>query len=148
MNRTKKLLMTAAIILLPSIVVAQTQRCITFVVDEGLAPVEDLYNYFMDGEKLANSILHDENIPKEAYHIIATSFADAQYMKNFGKDSFYSCIVHAYANHKSITLSPDMIWLLIEQGFARYVNDHAEELRPKLVNHTGKMHLAIETKKD
>ena len=148
MNRTKKLLMTAAIILLPSIVVAQTQRSITFVVDEGLAPVEDPYNYFMDGEKLANSILHDENIPKEAYHIIATSFADAQYMKNFGKDSFYSCIVHAYANHKSITLSPDMIWLLIEQGFARYVNDHAEELRPKLVNHTGKMDLAIETKKD
>ena len=41
-----------------------------------------------------------------------------------------------------------MVWLVICQGFARYVNAHAEELRPKLVNHEGKMDLVIETDKD
>jgi len=140
--------MSAAFILLPTVAVAQTQGSITFVVDENLVPIEDPYNYLFDGERIANSILFNEAIPKEAYHIVATSFADAQCMKSMGKDAFYQCIVKAYANHKSITLSPDMIWLLISQGFARYVNAHAEELRPQLVNHTGKMDLAIETDKD
>lgn len=41
-----------------------------------------------------------------------------------------------------------MVWLVISQGFARYVNAHAEELRPQLVNHNGKMDLAIMTNKD
>lgn len=140
--------MTAAIILLPTIAIAQTQGSITFVVDEGLAPIEDSDDFWMNGQRIANSILYHEDIPEEAYHIVATSFADAQCMKSMGKDAFYQCIVQAYANHKSITLSPDMIWLIIDQGFARYVNAHAEELRPKLVSHTGKIDLAIEAKRD
>ncbi len=41
-----------------------------------------------------------------------------------------------------------MVWLVISQGFARYVNAHAEEMRPKLVSHEGKMDLAILTEKD
>ena len=144
----RKLLMAAAFILLPTVAVAQTQGSITFVVDENLAPIEKSNKYLFDGKRIANSILYGENIPKEAYRIVATSFADAQCMKSMGKDAFYQCIVQAYANHKSITLSPDMIWLLISQGFARYVNAHAEALRPQLVSHAGKMDLAIETQKD
>ena len=65
-----------------------------------------------------------------------------------GKDAFYRSIVDAYANHQSVTLSPDMVWLVITQGFARYVNAHSEELRPQLVSHNGKMDLAIQTNKD
>lgn len=130
MNITRKLLMTTAIILLPSIAIAQTKGSITFVVDENLAPIEEPYNYLANGERLAKSVLHQEDIPEGAYHIVATSFADAQCMKSMGKDAFYQCIVRAYAKHKSITLTPDMIWLIISQGFARYVNAHAEELRP------------------
>ncbi len=43
----------------------------------------------------------------------------------------------------SVTLSPDMIWLLISQGFAHYVNAHAEELRPLLVSHDAKKKLNV-----
>ena len=57
-------------------------------------------------------------------------------------------MVKAYAEHKSVTLSPDMMWLLISQGFARYVNAHSEELRSQLVYHEGKQDLAVETKDD
>lgn len=129
-------------------IIAQTESSITFVVDEGLEPIEDQYRYLFDGEQMANAILRGENIPKDAYHIIATSFADAQNLTQSSKDAFFQTIVSAYAKHKSVTLSPDMIWLLICQGFARYVNAHSEELRPMLVSHTGKMDLAIETSVD
>ena len=98
-----------AIIVLALIVsLATAQKSITFVVDENLSPIEESNKYLFDGERLVNSILYDENIPKEAYHIVATSFADAQCMKSMGKDAFYQCIVHAYANHKSITQSRNM----------------------------------------
>ena len=38
-----------------------------------------------------------------------------------------------------------MIWLLISQGFARYVNARSRDLRPLLVNHTGTMDLVVES---
>ena len=44
----------------------------------------------------------------------------------------------AYAHHYPVTLSPDMIWLLIAQGFATHVNENAEELRDQFVDFDGK----------
>ena len=129
-------------------IVARSEGSITFVVDENLAPIEERRRYLYDGERIAKFILADENIPQDSYHIIATSFSDAQCMESFGKDAFYNCIVRAYANHQSVTLSPDMIWLLISQGFARYVNAHAEEVRHQLVSHEGKMDLVIQSEQD
>ena len=41
-----------------------------------------------------------------------------------------------------------MMWLLIGQGFSRYVNAHSEELRDKLVHHQGKMVLKVEKDND
>lgn len=129
------------------IIVSQSEGSITFVVDENLVPIEQS-NRLSDGNLIAKSLLFNENIPKDAYHIVATSFGDAQNLRYIGKDAFYSSIVKAYSKHQSITLSPDMIWLVICQGFARYVNAHSEALRPKLVSHEGVMDLAIESEND
>ena len=129
-------------------IVARTQGSITFVVDENLTPINDFYDYLYTGESIAKFMLSEEQIPVDAQRIIATSFSDENNLKLMGKDAFYRSIVEAYANHQSITLSPDMVWLVISQGFARYVNAHAETMRPKLVNHNGKMDLAIQTSKD
>lgn len=126
----------------------QAQKQKTFVVDNNLSPTEEDYRYLSNGTQIANSMLYSEDIPKDAYGIIATSFADARNMRAFGKDAFYRCVVKAYATHQSLVLSPDMIWLLISQGFARYVNTHAEELRPMLVSHEGKMDLVVESTED
>ena len=52
---------------------------------------------------------------------------------------FYS----AYENHLPIRLTPDIIWLLIVQGFAQHVNFNAEYLRKKFVNFEGKKTLEI-----
>ncbi len=148
MKNTPRLLMAVAILSLPMMMNAQTVRSITFAVDEGLRPVEDRYKYTFNGQEVATSILAEDNLPKEK--LVTSSFSDLKNLKAWDKDNFYQCVVYAYACHKSLALSPDMIWLLISQGFARYVNAHAEELRPQLVDHTGKMDLVVQfkTKKD
>lgn len=43
----------------------------------------------------------------------------------------------AYKNHRPITISPDIIWLLVIQAFANHVSENGEELRSKLVNFKG-----------
>ena len=123
-------------------ILAQSKGSITFVVDENLKDVKKSF-FTYDGEDLAKRLVVDDNVKYEAYHIIASSFADEKNLVYHGKDAFFRSIVEAYAQHKSVTLSPDMIWLLISQGFARYVNAHSESLRSQLVNHDGKMSLKV-----
>ena len=52
---------------------------------------------------------------------------------------FYS----AYENHLPICLTPDIIWLLIVQGFSYHVNFNADYLRKHFVNFEGKKKLEI-----
>jgi hypothetical protein len=52
----------------------------------------------------------------------------------------------AFRDHRPVCLSPDVVWLTLAQGFAHHVNAHAEELRPLLVRHAGK--LAIQVRRD
>lgn len=49
----------------------------------------------------------------------------------------------AFADHRPLVLSPDILWLLVAQGFANHVNANAEELRPKFVEHSGKVTIAV-----
>ncbi|MBN1489912.1 MAG: DUF4419 domain-containing protein [Phycisphaerae bacterium] len=49
----------------------------------------------------------------------------------------------AYADHRPLVLSPDMIWLTIVQGLAEHVEDNAEELRHLFVSHAGRQRLVI-----
>lgn len=49
----------------------------------------------------------------------------------------------AYAEHRPFVLSPDMIWLLINQGFAHHINLHAEKLREMFVGFDAKKTLSI-----
>ncbi|MBP0044673.1 MAG: DUF4419 domain-containing protein [Roseofilum sp. SBFL] len=50
----------------------------------------------------------------------------------------------AFSEHRPLLLTPDIIWITIAQGFAHHVNNHAEELRDRLVSHSGKETLTIE----
>jgi hypothetical protein len=43
----------------------------------------------------------------------------------------------AFGQHRPLTLSPDSIWLVIQQGFAHHVAENAEVLRGRLVRHEG-----------
>jgi hypothetical protein len=57
--------------------------------------------------------------------------------------SFFYGMYQAYADHRPFVLSPDMIWLLISQGFAQHVNANPEKMRPYFVQHSGKMSLIV-----
>ncbi len=49
----------------------------------------------------------------------------------------------AFKDHRPLVLSPDILWLLVAQGFANHVDANAEKLRPKLVEHSGKVTIAV-----
>jgi hypothetical protein len=53
-------------------------------------------------------------------------------------------VATAFAEHRPLRLTPDCIWLAIEQGFAHHVAENAEALRPRLVRHEGNR--GLETK--
>ena len=49
----------------------------------------------------------------------------------------------AYDSHYPLTLSPDIIWQCVAQGFAIHVNKNAEKLRHMFVAHEGKKKLNV-----
>jgi hypothetical protein len=51
----------------------------------------------------------------------------------------------AFSQHRPLILSPDCIWLTIVQGFGHHVNESAEALRNRMVRHSGKKTLEVET---
>jgi len=50
----------------------------------------------------------------------------------------------AFYEHRPISLSPDVVWFTIAQGFATHVNLNAEALRNRFVRHEGKLKLVVE----
>lgn len=82
----------------------------------------------------------NENIP---YNIVAQSHLNDS-LVTYDYHSFFDGMYQAYSNHRPFVLSPDMVWLLISQGFAQHVNNNSEELRKYFVNFDGKTSLIVE----
>lgn len=61
----------------------------------------------------------------------------------FGNQPFLLGMLKAYQEHRPIVISPDIIWLLIEQGFARHIAFHGEKFRDRLVGFDGKRELTV-----
>lgn len=58
---------------------------------------------------------------------------------------FVASLYIAYADHRRISISPDMIWLLICQGFSSHVNSNAEKSRAQFVSFDNKRKLVVNT---
>lgn len=50
---------------------------------------------------------------------------------------------YCFAQHRPISISPDIIWLMICQGVAQHIEANAEALRNKIVRHEGKKEIHI-----
>lgn len=61
----------------------------------------------------------------------------------FGEHPFLTGILTAYKEHRPFVLSPDIVWLLISQGFARHISNNAEEFRKEIVNFDKKKTLTV-----
>lgn len=59
-------------------------------------------------------------------------------------NGFFDAAYRAYSDHRPLVISPDMIWLLIAQGFAIHVNENAEKLRHHFVTFEGKKVLNVQ----
>ncbi len=121
----------------------QTDNKHTFEVDENLpAPKKNLS--ILSGDVIANKWARENKVSNP----IAYSFKNDK-LCNLGQDNFFKCLVEAYASHRPIVLSPDIIWTLIAQGFSKHVNNNPEALRDKIVYHKeGKIKLSIITNEE
>ena len=50
----------------------------------------------------------------------------------------------AYNKHLPLSLSPDAIWSAIAHGFSIWINENAEKVRDKFVEHKGKVKLTVD----
>lgn len=50
----------------------------------------------------------------------------------------------AFSEHRPLQLTPDIIWITLAQGFAQHINNHAETLRSRFVQHPAKEKLIVE----
>lgn len=69
-------------------------------------------------------------------------------LANFGRHPFMRSLYAAYAEHRPIVLSPDMIWLLILQGFSRHVNYNSAKMSVLLGMDKEKVELKLEYQSD
>lgn len=128
---------------------------ITFEVEK-LSKPEKLLNLQSYTEIYENLILKDASLSRWEverngidfkYNVLAKSEAPDS-LVNYGYNSFFNGMYQAYAEHRPFVLSPDMIWLLISQGFARHVNANPEELRKYFVDFSGQLTLVVDEEND
>ena len=133
----KKSFTIIVLALIASMAIAQTG--VSFEVDKDLpAPKTKLQKY--NDKEIAKQIVNISGVPQKLHRVKKTSF-EGERLCYLGDDNFFKCMVQAYADHRPLVLSPDMVWLIISQGFSRYVNAHTEEMRDLLVFHEGEMEL-------
>ena len=147
----KKLLFYLFVLCSTSIV---AQNGITFEVEqlskpEKLYPVaspDEIYRYLMLSDNESTIRITEKDIWKPPFNVIAKSESPDSLLY-FGYNSFFCGMYQAYADHRPFVLSPDMIWLLINQGFAQHVNANHESLRKYFVNFSGKESLIVQSNK-
>ena len=142
----------------PSILQKNANRkieSITFQVEKGLKisnssfPKKDVQEIFSNLFKKRKQELNlrgelvdlKENEPLEILHYKFDT--DSTKIFNVEKKSLIQGLSYAYKNHYPITVSPEMIWLLILQGFSRFMDKYSELVREKFVNFEDKKTLHV-----
>jgi hypothetical protein len=84
-----------------------------------------------------------ENFPQPSSPVEACSRYHGQLVASVFFHPVVAAVHLAFQDHRPLVLSPDMLWLLVAQGLAHHVNANAEELRPQIVQHSGKITIAV-----
>ena len=120
------------------IILNKQEGSITFIVDRDLPEPEEHVESVLTPMEIAKSTLWEWGKPT----VYATSKCDKG-LYDIGADTFYQTLLTAYAEHRPVVISPDMIWCLICQGFTRHINLDPEKYRDRLVFHQGKNTLEV-----
>ena len=108
---------------------------ITFVVDENLPAPKQVVKP-MAGADVAESLM-DKLCGVES-NIIASSLDGDSLVYCENINGLYQSLVKAFEDHRPITLTPDVIWIVISQGLAYHVNTYPEQVRDRIVDFQGK----------
>lgn len=120
---------------------------ITFKVDRHLPrPTRVKKDDLFTPEYIINGILGNE-VPADKRRVLASGLHDGEF-GGYGRNPFFKGMIDAFANHRAVVLSPDVIWQLICQGFACHINRNPEEMRHLFVDHDGKIDLLVESPED
>jgi hypothetical protein len=152
-DKIMRTLMQSILIGLP--VIAWGQNGITFEIEKLSKPEQKLKVHSCD-DIYKNLIHYDANSSKWKYtepsedfqHNILAKSQTPDSLVSFGYHPFFNGMYKAYADHRPFVLSPDMIWLLISQGFARHVHTKPEVLRKYFVPFSSKKTLVVRSDND
>ncbi|MCP3098362.1 DUF4419 domain-containing protein [Myxococcus sp. K15C18031901] len=61
-----------------------------------------------------------------------------------GVHPLLAAVHQAFADHRPLVLSPDVVWLTLAQGLAHHIRLNAERFRGRLVRHEGRSTLRVE----
>lgn len=123
-------------------VVERTDSSITFMVDNVTPRCENLE--VATAKDIVRHYLDEAQIASELGDVVASDFGNTP-ISHIGFDVLYQCILRCFSEHRPLVLTPDAVWLAINQSIAKQINDNAEKYRDKVVRHQGKMELKVES---
>lgn len=140
MKTTSLLLLLA----LPAALLAQVTFpvCEVEPAEEALneVPYHDVITYLAERDK------HNSGTGQDAPEPRLDAYGRQPYplVPTHGNHPFVVSAHQAYAQHRPLAISPDMIWLLLLQGFAAHVDANGEALRHHFVQHEGRQVLYVQ----
>ncbi len=87
----------------------------------------------------ADMALTKDTLPE----LVSCSGYNSECIKRVYINSLLAAVHWAFAEHRPLSISPDMIWVTIVQGLANHVRNNSERLRHKLVEHQGRKELCV-----
>lgn len=113
-------------------------NCLLFAQDDTLIDIQLLPK----PDRLLYENYQEEIFRELDLNVEKSSMKDTSYV-NYGDNTFLFGVRNAYRDHRPIVISPDVIWLLISQGFSRHISMNSEKFRDRIVGFKGKKKLQI-----
>ena len=106
----------------------------------GLFEFTSLDSYLISEEDYENA--KALSMEKKIYHC-SSKLDEAKYISNLEGHPILKGYYRSYVNHMPVSVNPDILWMLIVQGFSRHIDQNAEKLRNKFVDFDGKKALIV-----
>ena len=106
----------------------------------GLFEFTSLDSYLISDEDYENA--KALSMEKKIYHC-SSKLDEAIYVSGLRGHPILEGYYQSYAKHIPVTVSPDILWMLIVQGFSRHIDQNAEKLRNKFVDFDGQKALIV-----
>lgn len=106
----------------------------------GLFEFTSLDSYLISDEDYENA--KALSMEKKIYHC-SSKLDEAIYVSGLRGHPILEGYYQSYAKHIPVTVSPDILWMLIVQGFSRHIDQNAEKLRYKFVDFDGQKTLIV-----